>query len=176
MVILPLKRILMWLWHQKLAWTTQVVLLFWSRQELSSVCDRYNAMFLPDCHRELITLELLRRYLWLYFLSPHLSFKFYFCGGYSPHTSLFCILLLLLFFRFMLENVLVHTSILLTYVTMDRDISWAVHICSTSVFRYRKRPFKKHQQLALKHRLIPKKEVLIIQYYTVLFILMFCTK
>lgn len=159
-----------------------MVLLFWSRQELSSVCDWYNAIFLPDCHRELITLELLRRYqngiyLWLYFLSPHLSFKIYFCGGYSPRTSLFCmLLLLLLFFRFMLENVLVHTSILLTYVTMDRDISWAVHICSTSVFRYRKRPFKYHQHLALKHRLIPKEEVLIIQYYTVLFILMFCIK
>lgn len=63
-----------------------------------------------------------------------------------------------------------------TYVTMDQDISWAVHICSTSVFKYRKRPFKQHQHLALKHRLIPKKEVLIIQYYTVLFILMLCTK
>lgn len=117
MVILPLKRILMWLWHKKLAWTIQVVLLFWSRQELPSVCDWYNAIFLPDCHLELITLELLRRYqngiyLWLYFLSAHLSFKFYFCGGWSPPTSLFCMLLLLLFFRFMLENVLVYTSIL----------------------------------------------------------------
>lgn len=39
---------------------------------------------------------------------------------------------------------------------MDWDISWAVQICSTSVYKYRNRTFKQHQHLALKHRLIPK--------------------
>lgn len=35
---------------------------------------------------------------------------------------------------------------------------------------------KEHQHLALKHRLIPKKEVLVMQYCAVLFILELCTK
>lgn len=92
------------------------------------------------------------------FLSAHLSFNFYLCAGYMPCTSMFCMLLLLLsFFRFMLENVLVQTSILFTYVTVGQDISWAVRICSTSVLKNRKRPFKVASHLALKHRLIPKK-------------------
>ena len=146
MVILSLNMVSLWLWHQKTDLNYTGVLRFWTKQELSSVCDWYNTIFLPACHLELITVEFFRRYqngicLWLYFLSASLSFNFYLCGGYIPCTSMFC-MLLLLFFRFMLENVLVHTSILFTYVTMSQDISWAVHICGTSVLKNRKRPFK----------------------------------
>lgn len=63
-------------------------LLFWTKQELSSVCDWYKTIFLPDCNLELITPEFFRRFqnwicLWLYFLSGHLSFFLWWI--YSMH-------------------------------------------------------------------------------------------